>query len=42
MLIGTHQSIDKTANVRIYINNEPLKHVLMVKYLGVYMDASLK
>ena len=31
MLIGTHQSIAKMGDVRIHINNEPLKHVLMAK-----------
>ena len=42
MLIGTHQSFANMADVRIYINNEPLKHVLVAKYLGMYFDANLK
>ena len=33
MLIGTHQSIAKVADVRIHINNEPLIDVLVVKYM---------
>ena len=35
MLIGTHQSIAKMADVRININNQPLKHMLVPKYLGM-------
>ena len=31
MLTGIHESIAKMANVRIHINNEPLKHVLVAK-----------
>ena len=42
MLIGTHQSIAKMADVRIHINNEPLKHVSVAKYLGMYIDSNLK
>jgi len=33
MLINTHQSIAKMADVRIHINTEPLKHVLVAKYM---------
>ena len=36
MLIGTNQSIAKMDDVRIHINNEPLKHVPAAKYLGMY------
>ena len=42
MLIGTHQSIVKMADVRIHINNEPLKHLTVAKYLGMYIDPNLK
>ena len=42
MLIGTHQSVAKMADVRIHINNEPLKHVSVAKYLGVYINSNLK
>ena len=42
MLIGTHQSIAKMADVRIHINNEPLKHVSVAKYLFMYADLNLK
>ena len=37
ILIGTHQSIAKMADAIIHINNDPLKHVLVAKYLGVYI-----
>ena len=42
MLIGTNQSIAKMDDVRIHINNEPLKHVPVAKYLGMYIDSNLK
>ena len=42
MLIGTHQSIAKMADVIIHINNEQLKHVSVAKYLGMYIDTNLK
>ena len=42
MLTGTDLDFAKIANVRIHINNEPLKHVLVAKYLGMYIDAILK
>ena len=42
MLIGTHQSIVKIADVRIHINNEPLKHLSVAKFLGMYIDSNLK
>ena len=29
------------ADVRIQINNEPLKHVSVAKYLGMYIDSNL-
>jgi len=42
MLIGIHQSIAKMADIRNHINNEPLKYVLVAKYLDIYIDANLK
>ena len=42
MLIGTHQSIAKMADVRIHISNEPVKHMSVVKYPGMYIDLNLK
>ena len=42
MLIGTLQSIVKIADVRIHINNEPLKHLSVAKFLGMYIDSNLK
>ena len=36
------KSIAKMADVRIYINNEQLKHVSVAKYLGMYIDSNLK
>ena len=36
MLIGTNESIAKMDDVRIHINNEPLKHVRAAKYLRIY------
>ena len=42
MLIGTNQSIAKMDVVRIHINNEPLKHVPIAKYLGIYIDSNFK
>ena len=42
MLIGTYQSIVKMAGVRIHINNEPLKHVSVAMYLGMYVHSNLK
>ena len=37
MLIGTNESIAKMDDVRIHINNEPLKHVPAAKYLRMYI-----
>ena len=42
LLIGIHQSIAKMADVRIHINNEPLKHVSVAKYLVMYIYSNLK
>ena len=38
MLIGTNQSIAKMDDVKIHINNEPLKHVPAAKYLRIYAN----
>ena len=40
-LIGTHQSIAKMADVKILTNNEPLKHVSVAKYLGIYIKPQM-
>ncbi len=42
MQIGTYQSSAKMSNLMIHINNEPLKKVLIDKYLGMYIDENLK
>ena len=42
MLIGTHQSIAKMADVRIHISSEPVKHMSVAKYPGMYIDSNLK
>ena len=42
MQIGTHQSIVKMADVLIRINDAPLKHISLAKYLGMYVDLTLK
>jgi len=42
MQIGTYQALNKMPNLRIHINNEPLKQVSVAKYLGMYIDENLK
>jgi len=42
MLVGTDQYIAKMADVIILISNEPHKHVLVAKYLIMYIGAHLK
>ncbi len=42
MLVGTYQSLDKVPNIRIRINNEPLKQINVSKYLGMNIDSNLK
>ncbi len=42
MLVGTYQSLAKVPNIRIHINNEPLKQVTVSKYLGMKIESNLK
>ncbi len=42
MLVGTYQPLAKVRDIRIYINNEPLKQVAVLKYLGMKFDSNLK
>ncbi len=42
MQIGNYQSLAKTPNLMIHINNEHLKMVSIAKYLGMYIDKNLK
>ncbi len=42
MLVGTYQSLAKVLDIRIHINNEPLKQVTVSKYLGMKIDSNLK
>ncbi len=42
MLVGTYQSLAKVPDIRIHINNEPLKQVTVSKYLGTKIDSNLK
>ncbi len=42
MLVGTYQSVTKVPDIRIHINNEPLKQVTVSKYLGIKIDSNLK
>ncbi len=42
MPVGTYQSLAKVPDIRIHINNEPLKQVTVSKYLGIKIDSNLK
>ncbi len=42
MLVGTYQSLAKVPDIRIHINNEPLKQVTVSKYLAMKIDSNLK
>jgi hypothetical protein len=42
MLIGTHQSLTKMPQLNVHINNEPLKQLNVVKYLGIYIHSNHK
>ncbi len=42
MLVGTYQSLAKVPDIRIHINNEPLKQVTVSKYRGMKIDSNLK
>ncbi len=37
MLISTHQALQKMLDVRVHIDNEPLKRVSVAKYISMYM-----
>ncbi len=41
MLLGTYQTLRKIPSPQIHINNEPLRQVSVVKYLGIYIDENL-
>ncbi len=41
MLVGTYQSLTKILDIRIHINNEPMKKVIVSKYLGMSIDSNL-
>ncbi len=42
MLIGTHQALQKMLDIRVHIDNEPLKRLSVAKYIGMYIDENLK
>ncbi len=42
MLVGTYQSLAKVPDIRIHINNEPLKQLTVSKYLCMKIDSNLK
>ncbi len=42
VLVGTYQSLAKVPDIRIHINNEPLKQLTISKYMGMKIDSNLK
>ncbi len=42
MLIGTYQALQQMLDIRVHIDNEPLKRVSVAKYIGIYIDENLK
>ncbi len=42
MLISRHQALQKMLDMRVHIDNEPLKRVSVAKYIGMYIDENLK
>ncbi len=42
MLVVTYQSLAKVPDIRIHMNNDPLKHVTVSTYLGMKIDSNLK
>ncbi len=42
MLIVTFQSLAKMPDIHVHIDNEPLNQVIVVKYLGMFIDSKLK
>ncbi len=42
MLVGAYHSLAKVPDIRIHINNEPLKQVTVLKYMGMKIDIKSK
>ncbi len=42
MLIGKHQALQKMLDIRLHIDNEPLKRVSIAKYICMYIDENPK
>ncbi len=42
MFIVTHRTLQKMLDIRVHIDNEPLKRVSVAKYIGMYIDVNLK
>ncbi len=42
MLVETYQSLAIVLDIKIHINNEPLKQIIASKYLGMKIDSNLK
>ncbi len=42
MLISTHQPLQKILEIRVHIDNKPLKIVSVAKYIGMCIDENLK
>ncbi len=42
MFIGTYQALKKMLDIRVQIDNEPLKRVSVANYIGMYIDENLK
>ncbi len=42
MLIGTYQALQKMLDIRVHIDNEPLKRVSVAKYISMYIDENLR
>ncbi len=42
VIVGTYQSLVTVPDIRIHINNEPLKQVTVSKYLGMNFYSNLK
>ncbi len=42
MLIGTHQALQQMLDIRVHIDNVPLKRVSVANYIGMFIDENLK
>ncbi len=42
MLVKRYQSLAKVTDKRIHMNNEPLKQITVLQYLGMNIDSNLK